>query len=185
MLLAPNPITEISGFASASLELKFEKTVREVISILKKFDNVKIIVKLHQIQLKHNQAIHSIIKKIDNTIPVYSITSVIEIINSVDIVVVISSERFGTSTMLLESMILGKPTMNIILDDNMPEFSHVKDKAVLTVSNNSNLEKNFKNILFDSDFKKELVHNADIFVEKFMSHRGNASDKLTSILKSF
>lgn len=185
VLLAPNPITEISGFASASLELRFEKTIREVILILKKFDNVKIIVKLHQIQLKHNQAIHSIIKKIDNTIPVYSVTSVIEIINSADIVVVISSERFGTSTMLLESMILGKPTMNIILDDNIPEFSHVKDKAVLTVSDNSNLEKNFKNILFDSDFKKELVHNADIFVEKFMSHRGNASDKLASILKSF
>ena len=185
VLLAPNPITEISGLASTNLELKFEKTVKEIILILKKFDDVKITVKLHQIQLKHNQQIHSLIKKIDNTIPVYSTSSVIETINNVDAVIVISSESFGTSTILLESMILGKPTMNIILDDKIPEFTHVKDKAILTISDNSDLEKNFKKILFDADFRKELTKNADAFVEKFMSYRGNASEKFASILKSF
>ena len=185
VLLAPNPITEISGLASTNLELKFENTIHEIISILKKFDNVKIIVKLHQIQIKHNQEINSIIKKIDNAIPIYSSTSVIETINSADIVVVISPESFGTSTMLMESMILGKPTMNIILDDNIPEFTHVKDKAVLTISDNSDLENNLKKILFDDDFKKELRKNADAFVEKFMSYRGNASEKFASILKLF
>ena len=185
VLLAPNPITEISGLASTNLELKFENTIQEIISILKKFDSVKIIVKLHQIQIKHNQEINSIIKKIDSTIPIYSSTSVIDTINSADIVVVISPESFGTSTMLMESMILGKPTMNIVLDDNIPEFIHVKDKAILTISNNSDLEKNFKKILFDADFRKELTKNADTFLEKFMSYRGNASEKFTSILKSF
>ena len=185
VLLAPNPITEISGLASTNLELKFENTIQEIISILKKFDSVKIIVKLHQIQIKHNQEINSIIKKIDSTIPIYSSTSVIETINNADIVVVISPESFGTSTMLMESMILGKPTMNIVLDDNIPEFIHVKDKAILTISNNSDLEKNFKKILFDADFQKQLTKNADTFLEKFMSYRGNASEKFTSILKSF
>jgi hypothetical protein len=185
VLLAPNPITEISGLASTNLELKFENTIKEIISILKKFDNVKIIVKLHQIQLKHNREIYSLIKKIDNTIPVYSSVSVIETINSADAVIVISSERFGTSTILLESIILGKPTMNIILDDKIPEFTHVKEKAILTISNNSDLEKNFKKILFDTDFRNELIKNADAFVEKFMSYRGNASEKFASVLKSF
>lgn len=185
VLLAPNPITEISGLASTNLELKFENTIKEVISILKKLDNVKIIVKLHQIQLKHNQQIHSLIKKIDNTIPVYSISPVIETINNADVVIVISSESFGTSTILLESIILGKPTMNIILDDNIPAFTHVKDKAILTISDNSDLEKNLKKILFDDDFRKELRKNADAFVEKFMSYRGNASEKFASILKLF
>ena len=82
-------------------------------------------------------------------------------------------------------MILGKPTMNIILDDEIPEYRYVKDKAVLTISCNSNFEKHFKNILFDADFRKELIHNADTFVDEFMSYRGNASDKFASILKSF
>ena len=75
--------------------------------------------------------------------------------------------------------------MNIILDDKIPEFTHVKDKAILTISDNSDLEKNFKKILFDADFRKELTNNADAFVEKFMSYRGNASEKFASILKSF
>ncbi|EGG41213.1 Hypothetical protein Nlim_2022 [Candidatus Nitrosarchaeum limnium SFB1] len=185
VLLAPNPITEISGLASTNLELKFENTIKEIILILKKFNNVKIIVKLHQIQLKHNREIRSLIKKIDNTIPVYSSVSVIETINNADAVIVISSESFGTSTILLESMILGKPTMNIILDDKIPEFAHVKDKSILTISNNSDLETNFKKILFDVDFRNELMKNADAFVEKFMSYRGNASEKFASILKSF
>ena len=185
VLIAPHPISDISVYSITNLKLKFEKTIKEIISILKKFDNVKIIVKLHQIQLKHNLEIYSLIKKIDKLIPVYSSVSVIETINHADVVIIISTENIGTSTMLLESMILGKPTMNIILDDEIPEYGYVKDKATLTISHNSNLEKNFKNILFDVDFRKELIHNADAFVEKFMSYRGNASEKFASILKSF
>ena len=185
ILIAPHPISDISVYSITDLKLKFEKTIKEIISILKKFNNVKIIVKLHQIQLKHNQEIYSLIKQIDKSIPVYSSVSVIETINRADAVIVITPENAGTSTIVLESMILGKPTMNIILDDEIPEYDHVKAKAVLTVSHNSNLEQNFKNIIFDADFKKELIHNADTFVEKFMSYRGNSSEKFASILKSF
>ncbi len=185
VLLAPDPITEVSGIASTNLELKFEKTIEKTISTLKNFKNVKIIVKLHQIQIKHNQTIYSIIKNIDKSIPVYSAVSVIKIVNSVDTVIVISSESFGTSTMLLESMILGKPTMHIVLDDTVPQYPHLKNNAILTISNNDNLEKNFKKILFDDEYRKELTINADAFVEKFLNFRGNASEKFSSILKLF
>ena len=185
VLLAPHPISDISDYSITDLKQKFEKTIKEIIAILKKFDNVKIIVKLHQIQLKHNLEIYSLIKKIDKSIPVYSAVSVIKTINLSDAVIVITTENNGMSTILLESMILGKPTMNIILDDEIPEYRYVKDKAVLTISCNSNFEKHFKNILFDADFRKELIHNADTFVDEFMSYRGNASDKFASILKSF
>lgn len=185
VLLAPNPITVYSGLANTLLELKFENTIERIISTLKKFDNVKIVVKLHQIQIKHNLMIKSIIKKIDNTIPVYTATPVIKTINNADVIVIISSERFGTSTMLLESMILGKPTMNIVLDDDVPQFTHVKDNAVFAISDNSNLEESFKKILFDLSFQEELIKNADIFVSKFLNYRGNASEKFALLLKSF
>ena len=185
VLLAPDPITEVSGIASTNLELKFEKTIEKIISTLKNFTNVKIIVKLHQIQIKHNQTIYSIIKNIDKSIPVYSAVSVIKIVNSVDAVIVISSEIFGTSTMLLESMILGKPTMHIVLDNTVPPYPHLKNNAILTISNNDNMENNFKKILFDNDYRKELTINADTFVEKLLNFRGNASEEFSSILKSF
>ena len=185
ILLAPNPITEFSGFANTNLELKFEDTINEIFSILKQFRNVKPIVKLHASQLPHNIKIKSLIKKIDSTIPIIQSFSIIEAINNSDIVVVITPESFGTSTMLLESMILRKPTMNIILDDKIPQTNHVIENAVLTVFNDQDLEKNIKKILFDKKFQHDIKQNADNFIAKFLDFRGNASEEFAKILKSY
>jgi len=185
ILLAPNPITEFSGFANTKLELKFEDTINEIFSILKEFRNVKPIVKLHASQLPHNIKIKSLIKKIDPTIPIIQSFSIIEAINDSDIVIVITPESFGTSTMLLESMILRKPTMNIILDDKIPQTNHVIENAVLTVFHDQDLEKNIKKILFDKKFQYDVKQNADNFIAKFLDFRGNASEEFAKILKSY
>ena len=184
VLIAPNPITEISGLATASLELRFEDTLKQIIRYLKKID-VEIIIKLHQIQQEYNHNIQKIIKNIDENIPILIVSSVIDAINNSDVVLVISSESFGTSTMLMESMILGKPTMNIVLDNDVPQFTHVKEKAILVVSDNENLELNLKKIIFDTDFQNQLIKNADKFIKKFLENPGNASEKCASILRSF
>jgi len=185
VLLAPNPITEISGFANTKLELKFEQTMKDLFSILNKFENIKLIVKLHATQLNYNKKIKHFLNKIDSTIPVYQSTGIIETINKSDIVIVISPENFGTSTMLLESMILGKPSMNIILDDEIPQFSHIKQNAVFTISSNDNLDSNVKKILFDEKFKNEIKKNANTFLTNFLDYKGNASEEFAKILKSF
>ena len=185
VLLAPNPITEYSGFVNTELELKFEETIRQIFSILKQFRNINPIVKLHASQLPHNIKIKSLINKIDSTIPIIQSFSIIEAINDSDIVIVITPENFGTSTMLLESMILRKPTMNIILDDEIRQTNHVIEQAVLTVSNNQDLEKNIRKILFDEKFQYDIKENADNFIAKFLDFRGNASEELAKILKSF
>lgn len=185
VLLAPSPITEISGFVNTKLELKFDLVINQILFILKKFKNVKPIVKLHSSQLPHNIKIKSLINEIDSTIPVLQATPIIETINKCDIVIVITPESFGTSTMLLESMILRKPTMNIILDDDVPQSNHVVEKAILTLSDNQDLEKNIKKILFDEKFQYEIKQNADKFIAKFMDFRGNASEEFAKILKSF
>lgn len=184
VLLAPNPITEFSGLASTDLELRFESALEEIISVLKDFD-VNIIVKLHQIQQEYNNNIRNIIQKIDKKITIFSTTSVIKTINQSDVVIVISSESFGTSTMLMESMILGKPTMNIVLDDEIPQYTHVKDNAVFTVSNNDNIKEKLQKIIFEKEFQEKIIQNADNFIEKFLENRGNASKKCASVLKSF
>ncbi len=185
ILLAPNPITEVSGFANTHLEQKFDETIKKILLILKQFENVKPIVKLHATQLTHNKKIKLLINEIDSTIPVYQSTQIIETINNSDIVIVVSSESFGTSTMLLESMILGKPTMNIILDDDIPQYSHIKQNAVYTISYNDNLENCMKKILFDVKFKNKITQNADTFVSNFLNYRGHASEEFAKILKSF
>ncbi len=185
ILLAPNPITEISGFANTNLELEFDKTIKKIFSILKQFDNVKPIVKLHATQLFHNTKIKLLINEIDPTIPVYQSTPIIETINNSDVVLVISSESFGTSTMLMESMILGKPTMNVILDNDIPQYGHIKQNSVYTISYNDDLEDCIKKILFDEKFQNEITKNADEFISNFLDFRGHASEKFAKILKSF
>lgn len=185
VLLAPNPITEFSGLRNTTLELKFKNTIENLITQLRQFKNVKIIVKLHQIQLEHNKKIKSMISAIDKRIKIHSSESVIDIINQSDVVIVITPEKFGTSTMLMESMILGKPTMNIILDDSIPQFPHVLKKAVLSVSNESNLNTYLKKILFNKDFQNELIRNADDFLKQFLANQTNSSEQFASILKSY
>lgn len=185
VLLAPNPITQISGLSNSDLESKFENTIRKIILILKEFKNIKPIVKLHASQLPHNKKIKSLINQIDSNIPVYQSTPVIDTINNSDIVIVVSSESFGTSTMLLESMILGRPTMNIILDKDIPNYNHIKQNAVYTISYNDNLINCIKKMLFDEQFKNGIIENADIFVSNFLTYPGYASKEFSKILKSF
>ncbi len=75
--------------------------------------------------------------------------------------------------------------MNIVLDDKIPQTDHVIDKAVLTVSDNQDLEKNIKKILFDEKFQHDIKQNADKFITKFLVFRGNASEEFAKILKSY
>ena len=184
LLLAPNPINEGNGVSGTDIKIQFKETLKKIFSIIKKYDNVKIIVKLHPIQLKHNQEIISLIKQIDASIPIYLWTSVVDTINRADVVLVITPEIHATPTIILESMILGKPVMNIYLNDTIPKYNHVEKDTVLTIPNkNPDLEKHLEKILFDNDFRKKLQKNADNYVSEFMSFRGNASENLSSILK--
>jgi hypothetical protein len=185
ILLAPNPINDINGQSNTNLKIQFNETIKEILRVIKKFDNVKVVVKLHPIQLQHNEEIKSLIKKFDGTIPIYLWTSVIDTINSVDAVIVLSPEINATPTMLLESMILGKPTMNIYFNEKIPQYEHVKNNAIFTVTNNDDLENEIHKILFDENFKNTLQKNADNFVNQFMSNSGTASEKFASILKSY
>jgi hypothetical protein len=185
LLLAPNPINEINGQSRTNLKLQFNETIKNIVEIIKKFDNVKIIVKLHPIQLQHNEEIKSFLKNLDSSIPIYLWTPIIETINKIDAVLVLTPETHATPTMLLESMILGKPTMNIFFDKKVPEYDHIQDNAVFTITHNENLEINLKKFLFDENFQNILQKNADNFVNQFMSNPGNASKKFASILKSY
>lgn len=185
LLLAPNPINPLSGLETTELKLQLHAVIEKIILMIKKLNDVRIVVKLHGIQLKHNEEILSLIKKIDNKIPIYLSTSIIEIINHADVVVVLSAEIHATSTMLFESMILQKPTMNIVINDKIPEFNFVKNKAVLTLTNKDDLEEGLKQILYDINFQNELKENAKRFVNEFLANPGNASEKFASILKSF
>ena len=184
ILLAPKPIGELSGLSTTELKLQFNELIKKIILVIKKWDNVKIIVKLHPFPLKHNEEIKSLIKEIDENIPIYLSQSVINVINLSDIVLVVSPE-LGTTSMLLESMILGKPTMNIYFENKIPKYNHVKHNAVFSVLSNCDMEQNLQKILFDKTFQNDLINNADNFITKYLKHNGDSSEEFSKILKSY
>ena len=185
ILLAPNPIGDISGLSSTDLKLRVNNVILKILSTVKQLDNFQIIVKLHSSQLKHNEEMHSFIKNYDNTIPIYLSKSVIDTINNADLVIVMSPETYGTSTMILESMILGKPTINIVFNQKPFQFEHVKSKAVFIISEHDELEEKIRKILLDKNIQNEIIKNADKFVNKFLSNPGIASEKILDLLRAY
>ena len=185
ILLAPNPISDISGLSSTELKLRVTNVIKKIILNIEERNDVKIIVKIHHARLKHNEEMKELIKRINPTIPVLLWDSVIDTINSVDAVVVISPEIYGTSTMLLESMILDKPALNIYFDKEIPKYEHVKQNAILTITDSDNIEENLEKILYDKEIISNLSKNASNFLTKFMSNQGNASKQFALKLQSY
>ena len=185
ILLAPNPIGDISGLSSTDLKLRVNNVILKILSTVKQLDNFQIIVKLHSSQLKHNEEMNSFIKNYDDTIPIYLSKSVIDTINGVDLVIVISPETYGTSTMILESMILGKPTINIVFNQKPFQFEHVKSKAVFIISEHDELEEKIRKILLDKNIQNKIIKNGDKFVNKFLSNPGIASEKILDLLRAY
>jgi hypothetical protein len=184
ILLAPNPISDMTGLSTTKLKLEFNEFIKKLIFTIKNFKNVELIVKLHPFPLKHNEEIKSLIKEIDENIPIYLSNSIIDTINSSDVVLVVSPEP-GTTTMLLESMILGKPTMNIYFEKEIPKFNHVEHDAVFSLLNDCDIKENINKILFDENFQTELIQNADSFISNFLNNRGNSSKTFSEVLKSY
>ena len=185
ILLAPNPIGDISGLSSTNLKSRVNDVISKILSTVKQLDNFEIIVKLHASQLKHNNEIHSFIKNYDNKIPIYLSKSVIDTINEVDLVIVISPETYGTSTMILESMILEKPVINIVFNQKPFQFEHVKSKSVFIISDYDELEKELKKILLNQNIQNKLLENAHKFVNTFLSNPGIASEKFLEHIRTY
>ena len=184
LLLAPNPINDMDALSTTELKLRFNEFIKKIILTIQTLDNVKLIVKLHAISLKHNEEIKLLINKIDKDIPIYLSNSVIDVINSSDAVMVISPEP-GTTTMLLESMILGKPTMNIYFENEVPQFNHVKHNAVFSLLDTCDLKHDLSKILFNEEFKNKLVDNADDYLSKYLNYNGSSSKRFAEVLKSY
>lgn len=185
ILITLHAITETSGQSDTYLYIKYENLIKELYTIIKKMTNVEVIVKLHPGQDIHNREIKKLFKKIDSTIPIYQIKPIIELLDSCNVLVNVSSEGFDPSTVILEAIILNKPVMNIILDDKFYEFLHVKDGAVLSVFDKLDLEKNLHDILYNEELRNRLIQNGKKHLINYLSNHGTASQYLASLLNSY
>ena len=107
---------------------------------------VNLIVKLHPVQDTNNEYIKKLIHKLEPNILILQTGSIKEIISSCDAMINLHVELMP-STVLLEGLILKKPIMNIVMTNDILEFQYVKDNAVLSVTDNLDLENSIKTII--------------------------------------
>lgn len=184
VLVTIHPISNVTGMATFSLRKKFEKSLSELIRILKS-NQVKIIIKLHPSQIEHNREIEQIIGQIDPNITIHQTIPIKELLPQSNFLINISSEGYDPSTVLLESMILKIPSTNIIMDNEIYDFQFLKDDSVFTVIPDDQFEQNINNFLNNSTLQKKLITNGIKHVEKYLVNPGTASRHFSSILKNF
>lgn len=185
ILITPVPITEFTAQPTTDLYLKFENFIKNFLSTVKDISDVRVIVKLHPSREYHNEEIKNLFKQLDNTIPVYQMNPIIDLLEECDILVNIQPESYNSSTVIMEAFILNKPTMTVFLDDQYHDIEFVKDGASLVISEKSNLEQNLKNILFDEQTRENLIINGRRYLQRYMANHGTASQYLSKVITSY
>jgi len=154
---------------------RFESFLKETLQYIKKNSNKKPIIKLHATEYFD---IKPIIKKVDPSIPVYQHEDILKLLKSCDVLI-----SLNYSTILLDALILNKPSLVFLPEkQNFEQEEIIKQKAVLSVSNNSELKNQMEKILFNEDVRNDLIKNGKLFIEKYFSFQGNSCEILKNKL---
>ena len=176
MLVTLRPI--ITHMEGPRIELyeKYEKTLHKLIQISKDVENLQIIFKLHPQQNISNQIIINMIKE-NEGIKILQFEPIKELLADCDLHVNIAPDNFDASTVILEAMMMGKPTLNIQLQKNKIEFEFIKDNAIKSVYYDSNVEQSVLDLISHHG-TDELFSRSQNFLNKYMKNRGNAANTL-------
>ena len=182
MLVTLRPI--ITHMEGPRIELyeKYEKTLHKLIQISKNVENLQIIFKLHPQQNISNQIIINMIKE-NEGIKILQFDPIKELLADCDLHVNIAPDNFDASSVILEAMMMGKPTLNIQLQKNEIEFEFIKDNAIKSVYYDSNVEQSVLDLISHHG-TDELFTRSQNFLNKYMKNRGNAAKKIIDSIEN-
>ena len=185
LLIVPSPIDTYTALNDTKTYIIFEETMKKIFLILSKYEDLDIIVKLHPGRDMSNNFFKETIKNLNSRIPIYQISPIKEHLEKADAVLHIDSSGIGPSTVVLESLIMQKPILNIVLKSSVPVFSYDEDQALITHTYNSDFSQSLFEIIFDNSKRNTLLTNGNIFLDKYLSNRGNASEEFVKLLNSY
>jgi UDP-N-acetylglucosamine 2-epimerase len=185
ILLAPRAITEMTAEDNIDLHIRYEKLLDRILSFVVKNPQIELIVKLHPIQLGHNNELVEYFKKQDYEINLKINSPVINEIEKSDVVISITSEEWDLSSIVLESQIMNKPILNISPTDERGQFQCVNEDSIISMTDNDNIEEAMEKILFDDKTRDELKNNTKEYLKKYLANPGDASSKFADYLIKF
>ncbi len=178
VLIASNLLAAInySGNDTRAYE-RFETYLRKICEIIKKDPSKKIIIKLHPARPYYD--ITPVIHEIDPTIPIYRDEDIRILMEDCDVVI-----SMNYSTIVLDAMILNRPTMVILPEDqNYEEEIPIIRKAALSISKIDEIESSINDLLYNETVRENLINKGNEFVKDYMSNQGTSSEYLANILK--
>ena len=174
-LVAPAIFAEDS---TTDVFLKYDQYIKEIFRVIKKnHPDKELIVKPHPQSDFINNAL-DLIHETDSNAKIILDANLPKLINECELVI-----SFNTSSILLESIILEKPTISLITDEWAKENEIIKMNSVMSINDIQNVESGISKILSNNTYKLELQSNAKQFLQNYLSNHGNASKQLVEILK--
>jgi glycosyltransferase involved in cell wall biosynthesis len=161
--------------------IKFENVFRDICRISVNVPNKKLIVKLHPNQYASSYDVKPILNEIDPSIPIYRTGNITDLMKDCDVLVYI-----GYSTVLLEAMILNKPTITFKIGPDW-DYEHkiFQSGATLMVETIDEFEEALNNVLFNEVFRNDLIQKGEKYINDYFINQGNSSKFLTNILKKY
>ena len=179
LLATTGPPAIFTEDSTTDIFLKYDKYIKEIFRVIKKnYPQKELIVKPHPQSDFINNAL-DLINETDSNAKIILEANLPELINECDLVI-----SFNTSSILLESIILEKPTISLITDDWAKENEIIKMNGVMSINDVENVEASISKIISNEDYKIELQSNAKQFLENYLSNHGTASKQLVEILKN-
>ncbi|NWK06320.1 hypothetical protein HX827_03145 [Marine Group I thaumarchaeote] len=156
--------------------IKFENHVEQIcrtVVAMKK----KLIIKIHP--SFHVFDFSEMIKKISSDIEIISTGSIMELINSCDIMI-----ATNYTTAILESYLLQKPVICLpIIDYNLgiPTLFDFNAETNISIEK---LQMSLEKLLHDKNFKNKTIQRQDEFVKNYLTERENSSKKLLEYIET-
>ncbi len=183
ILITIPAIPEMNFLSDTNSFIKLENLLKKIFSITTTLQNTSVIVKLHPVQDENNAYVKKLIQSLEPNILILQAGSIKEIISSCDLMINIHVELMP-STVLLEGLILKKPIIDVVMPNEILEFQYVKDNAVLSITDYSNLETMINELLDNKNISEKFIENGNVHVKKFLSNPGNASKSLADVINS-
>ena len=157
-------------------QIKYDEYIKEVYRIVKSLPGKKLIVKPHPSPVLTKLA-ENLINEIDPSIRIIKNVELYKLINDCEVLI-----TFNNSTTTLDAISMNKPVISLQTDSYANEDDIDQAGAILSISEIKDLENGIKKILYDNDFKKNLMEKSDLFLQKYMKNQGHASESVVEVL---
>lgn len=155
------------------LLIENEKTIEKICRKLNDLKSHDFSVKLHPGQHAMPYSLKPMLKKINKRMPIHQLENPLDLLSACSLVI-----ASGHSTILIEAMILGIPTITYIPNNTWNEEDVFTSQASILVHSYEDFESNLFKLLHDEKFRKALILRGNKYVKNYFSFQGSSSKNL-------